>query len=1083
MVGEIRPGFHARRLFGGPRKREGTMSKKLFQGSLLASTMIAGVAFASPAFAQDPAVEAAPTDQTEATQETPADTPDVDPGVDTDEAIVVTGSRIVSPNIVSLAPVQVIGEADIDQSGAVNVQEVLLENPVFGTPALARTNSAFLTSGAGAATVDLRDLGSDRTLVLINSRRVIAGLPGTATVDLNMIPAQFVDRIDILTGGASSLYGSDAIAGVVNFLYKRNFEGLLVEGQYGITHRGDSGRYQVSLTGGGNFAEDRGNVMIHLGYTNEDGLLSRQRKNTRVDDFSEFFYTYDTDDFGVEREPFFSSFPPQGRFSTGDLVPGASGVQQYTFTFAPQTGALQPCATTNATVCGSTVREPSTFCDLRDCDLNDNGIIGEILLPSIGGGVGPTGFNRQHFRTLAVPVERYLFATRGTFEVTDAIGAFAEATYAKTTSSRIIEPFPMDSADLGNGGIVAIETLVDPDGAGPLLPVATLNPFVPAAFAALATDLDGDGLRDMTFARRLSEVGNRSSESTRDVYRVVVGLEGKILNDRFNWDISYNYGQTSENQTSEGAYNVQNFRTALAGIPDVNDVDNDGDTTDVVCADPIQRELGCVAINIFGEGSITPDALAWIVAQQNYATKISQQVWAANLSGTVMELPAGPLGVAVGAEYRKETSQEDWDALTNAGLNASNALPDTEGSFNVKELFGEVNVPVLGNMTGVHALNLRAAGRLSDYSTVGAVETYSVGADYSPIQDLRFRATYAKSVRAPNIGELFTGPSQTFPPGIQDPCANITLATPGPIGTNCRADPGVLLNVTDNGAFTLTQADIQGISGFNSGNPNLDVERSTSKTAGVVFAPRNISFLRGFTASADYYDIEIKDAIVAPPRQFILEQCYEQGVTAFCDLVTRRPGNTGSNSAGSIEFIDAPLVNGGALKVKGLDFTAAYRTGLDALMAGLSMNARVAWTHILDAYVIPVPGSDKDQFDGEIGTARDRVNGTIALNTEKVGVSFSGTYIGKSYEDDQFLATFDLDDDAISVPAEFYLDTQVTFTPLRSYEFFFGVDNILDNDAPNLLSGTTFNNTGSDTAAAVYDIFGRRYYAGVRARF
>ena len=1051
---------------GGPRKREGTMSKKLFQGSLLASTVIAGMAFASPAFAQDPAVDAAPTDQTEATQETVADTPAIDPVVDEDEAIIVTGSRIVSPNIVSLAPVQVIGEAEIDQSGAVNVQEILLENPVFGTPALSRTNSAFLTSGAGAATVDLRDLGSDRTLVLINSRRVIPGLPGSATVDLNMIPTQFVDRIDILTGGASSLYGSDAIAGVVNFLYKRNFEGLLAEGQYGITHRGDSARYQVSLTGGGNFADDRGNVMIHLGYTKEDGLLSRNRKNTTTDDLSEFFYTYDVDDYGVEHIPFFSSFPPQGRYTVGgDVRPDVDGTQRLTFTFDPFNGDLQGCFTSNAPTCTATVRD----------------IDGNILQTFPG--VGPNGFNRQFYRTLAVPVERYLFATRGNFEVTDSISAFAEATYAKTSSSRRIEPFPMDSADLGNGGIVNIQTFVDPDGAGPLDPVAVTNPFVPQAIVDAANDRDGDGLLDMTFTRRLSEVGDRFSESTRDVYRAVVGLEGKILDDRFTWDVSYNYGQTSENQRSEGAYNVQNFRTALAGIPDVNDVDNDGDTTDVVCADPVQRELGCVAINIFGEGSITPDALAWIVAEQNYATKITQQVWSANLSGTVVELPAGPLGMAVGAEYRKETSKEDWDALTNAGLNASNALPDTEGEFNVKELFGEINVPILANMTGFHALNLRAAGRLSDYSTVGAVETYSIGADYSPIPDLRFRATYAKSIRAPNIGELFTGPSQTFPSGINDPCAGVTLATPGPLGTNCRADPGVLANINDNGSFVLTQPDIQGISGFNSGNPNLGVEDSTSKTLGVVFAPRNIGFLRGFTFSADYYNISIKDAIVAPPRQFILDQCYEGGVTAFCDLITRRPTETGANSAGSLEFVDAPLVNGGELEVEGLDFVATYRTGLDALMGGLSMNARLAWTHLLDAYVIPVPGSDKDQFDGEIGTARDRVNGSIAFNTEKVGVSFSGTYIGKSYEDDQFLAAFGLDDDAISVPGQFYLDTQVTFTPTRAYEFFVGVDNVLDNDAPNILSGTPFNNTGTDTAAAVYDIFGRRYYAGARLRF
>ena len=1056
------------------------MSKKLFQGSLLASTMIAGMAFSTPAFAQDPQVDTAATDQTEATQETPADTPNIDPVVDEDEAIVVTGSRIVSPNIVSLAPVQVIGETDIDQSGAINVQEILAENPAFGTPGLTRTNSAFLTSGSGVATVDLRDLGSDRTLVLINSRRVIAGLPGSATVDLNMIPTQFVDRIDILTGGASSLYGSDAVAGVVNFIYKRNFEGLLAEGSYGITHRGDSARYQVSLTGGGNFAEDRGNVMIHLGYTNEHGLLSRQRKETRLDDFSEFRYTYDPDDFGVPREPFLSSFPPQGRFSTGDIVPGATGTQQYTFTFGPG-GTLQPCSTTNGSVCGSAVNEPSTFCNLRDCDLNDNGIIGENLLPSIGGGVGPNGFNRQYFRTIAVPVERYLFATRGTFEVTSAINAFAEATYAKTTSSRIIEPFPMDSADLGNGGIVNVETLFDyEDGMGPVL---VQNPFVPDELYALAGDNDGDGLVDITFARRLSEVGNRSSDSTRDVYRVVAGLEGKILNDRFSWDISYNYGQTSENQTTNGAYNVQNFRAALNAVPDLTDLDNDGDTTDAICADAVQRELGCQPINIYGEGSITPEALAWIVAQQNYSTKISQQVWAANLSGSVMELPAGPLGVAVGAEYRKEKSSEDWDALTNAGLNASNALPDTEGEFNVKELFGEVNIPILADMTGFHQLNLRAAGRLSDYSTVGAVETYSVGADWAPVPDVRFRATYAKSVRAPNIGELFTGPSQTFPPGIVDPCEDITAGTPGTLADNCRADPGIAQNIADNGAFTLTQADIQGISGFNSGNEDLDVERSTSFTAGVVVTPKFVPALRNLVLTADYYNIEIKDAIVAPPRQFILEQCYENSVQEFCDLVVRRPENTGSNSAGSLEFINAPLFNGGVLKVEGLDFTASYRTALDALMAGLSVNAKVAWTHILDAYVVPVPGADKDAFDGEIGTARDRVNGTIAFNTEKVGVSFTGTYIGKSYEDDQFLAAFDLDDDAISVPAEFYLDSQVTFTPVREYEFFVGVDNLLDNDAPAILSGTTFNNTGTDTAAAVYDVFGRRYYAGVRMKF
>ena len=213
------------------------MTRKNLHQSLLASTVIAGMVWATPAFAQDPAVTAAPQDQTAATQEqapaetqeAPAPTPEAEQAETRD--IVVTGTRIVSPNITSLAPVQVVGETEIDQAGALNIQEVLLENPVFGTPGLSRTNSAFLTSGAGVATVDLRDLGSDRTLVLINNRRVVAGLPGSATVDLNVIPTQFIERVDILTGGASSLYGSDAVSGVVNFIYKRNFSGLLAEGQ------------------------------------------------------------------------------------------------------------------------------------------------------------------------------------------------------------------------------------------------------------------------------------------------------------------------------------------------------------------------------------------------------------------------------------------------------------------------------------------------------------------------------------------------------------------------------------------------------------------------------------------------------------------------------------------------------------------------------------------------------------------------------------------------------------------------------------------------------------------------------------
>jgi iron complex outermembrane recepter protein len=282
--------------------------------------------------------------------------------------------------------------------------------------------------------------------------------------------------------------------------------------------------------------------------------------------------------------------------------------------------------------------------------------------------------------------------------------------------------------------------------------------------------------------------------------------------------------------------------------------------------------------------------------------------------------------------------------------------------------------------------------------------------------------------------------------------------------------------------FTVTQPDLQGVSGFNSGNPNLNEEKSRSITAGVVINPVFIPGLRNLVLSADYYNIRVDDAIAAAPRQFTLDQCYQFGQQASCDLIFRRATQSGANSPGSLEFVNAPQINSGEFKVEGIDFTATYRTSLDRLMKGVNMSARLAWTHILEGYLIPLPGSDKDPFAGEIGTSKDRVNGTLAFNTEKLGWSLTGTYIGKAYEDDQFLAQFGAGPKAIKIPAEFYLDTQISFRPSRKYEFYFGVDNLLDNDPPKILTGTPFNIVGADTASDVYDVYGRRYYAGVRLR-
>ncbi len=961
-------------------------------------------------------------------------------------AIIVTGSRIASPTTESTAPLQIISDLAIDESGITNIQELLLENPVFGTPALSRTNSAFLTSGTGVATVDLRDIGSDRTLVLIDGRRVVAGVPGSAIVDLNVIPVQFLDRVDVLTGGSSALYGSDAVAGVVNFIYKKDFEGIAVNAQHGITEEGDDARYQADVTIGTNVAGGRGNIMVHFGYSNEEGLPSSSRANTTTDDLALQRLTRNADDFFTSSEPFFSSFPPQGRF----IVDGNN------WTYGPD-GQLQDCFTTNGSTCTAT----------------------------IGSGTGPNGFNRQQFRTLAVPVERYLFAARGFYEVAQDIDFFFEGTFSRTFSARQIEPFPL-SSDGSNGvypgsGQMPIENYL------PGTDTIVANPYVPAEILAAAVDSDGDGLRDIGFTRRLVEFGPREGSTERNFYRFVVGLEGSIFDDRFSWDVSYNYGNVSENQVSNGQVNVVNFRDALAARLEVGDENGNGVPGEVICIDPEARANGCAPANIFGAGSLSQAAVNYIAAQGTFQTGITQQVVTGNLSGSLFDLPAGPVGIAIGAEYRKETSFSDNDALTNAGLNAGNVLPDTRGEFDVAEVYGEIKVPILADTPGFQLLEVGGAARYANYSTAGGVLSWNVQGTWQPIDDLRFRATYATSVRAPNIGELFAGLSQTFPSGLSDPCDGIGSTGGGATGENCRLDPGVAANIATNGTFTLNQADIQGISGFNGGNADLFEETATSLTVGAVLNPRSIDALRNLTITVDYYDIEVEDVISGFSRQFTLDQCYDQGNPTFCSLIVRRPQATATNSAGSIDLINALQVNAAVLETSGIDVTARWSTGV-GLIEGDGLRLGVAYTHVLKYNFFSLPDADADPADGEVGTAKDRFTATAAYSTNEFDLSFTGTFIGASSEDDQFCAAFaELDPSqggvCPSVGAEFYLDTQLSWNVTDEIAWYIGADNLLNNGAPNLLGGTTFNVTGSDTAADVYDVFGRRYYTGVRMRF
>ena len=936
------------------------------------------------------------------------------------QQVLVTGSRIASPNAESPSPMQVMTSADIAASGVTNLQELLLKNPTLGTPTISRTNSNFQTASVGVATVDLRNLGTARTLVLINGRRVVAGVPGESAVDLNSIPTDFVERIELLTGGASATYGSDAVAGVVNIILKRNFKGVLADASVGESSKGDDSRRKLALTFGTTSADGDSNVMGHFGYSRQGAVFSRDRDISAVDQISTGAgVTGEAADLLNVTRPFYSSFAPQGRFFFDNNVTSGN----YTYDAA---GNPIPWSTN-----------------------------GNASTPA-------TGFNRSAFRSIAVPIERYLLAASGNLALAQDHSAFFEGTYASTRATSRIEPFALAADDIypATGGQVPAESFVNG--------VAVRNPLAPQYLYDRIGDTDGDGLRDYFFTRRLSEVGTRGSTAERDTFRLATGLKGSMFN--WNYELYGVYGATKEAQNSSGQVNVLNFRNALEAIP--------GPGGAPVCRDANAVAQGCVPINVFGFNTISPAALRYVTAPGSLETRTTQKLMGGSITGEPFTLPAGPLGVAAGFEWRKEDSSSVPDALTQAGLNAGNATPPTFGDFTVKELFVEARVPLLKDQPFAKNLSFLGAFRAGDYTTVGRTNSWNAGLEWSPIADVKLRGTRALSTRAPNINELFQPPSQDFPTGITDPCVGVTATSAGAVSDACRAAPGVNANIAANGAFTLNQADVQGISGYNRGNPGLSEEEGRSTTVGVVFTPRSIPMLSKFTFTADYFKIDIQDAIVSTPRQFALQSCYGGGSPSFCSFITRRPTAVGANSAGSLEFVDTAVSNSGGTETEGVDVTATWA---DKLGPG-RLTARGSFTHVKTAFNIPQPGAAEDSFNGEVGSPKNKGALTLGYKWGAFNVSSNTTIIGKSALDDTFLADFGLPPGAITFKRKVYNDFQLAYEMNKQVELYLGIDNAFDTKPPAIISGLPGNSTGAETDAGTYDAIGRRYYVGLRLK-
>lgn len=1011
-----------------------------------------------------------------------------------ERAIVVTGSRIARPTLESSVPLTSVDVGELTDTGDVSLGDALNDLPSLRST-FSQGNSTRFIGTAGLNVLDLRGLGTARTLVLVNGKRHITALPGDYLVDVNTIPVDLLERVDIVTGGNSAIYGSDAVAGVVNFITKRNFDGINLRAQGGISSRGDRGNLFVSGTWGKNFADGRGNIAVSAEY--------------------------------AKAEPLY--------FSDRDSLTGAySGRCQYQLTDA----------TTGEPAAGDGIPDNTFLCGIKNASISDGGTIGALdaassarrrylrfapngdlfidtpdqSFSSVGSGNQQGGFGSTLRNTgqLAAGLERYAVNLLAHYDVSDAFRPFIEAKYVHVNAVQEGQP------SFFQGSI--------PGFFGGGTNLRCDNPFLTTqAFQTLA----GFGVcnatpssRAFAISRFNTDFGGRGEYHTRETYRVVGGVEG-TFNDDWNYEVSLNYGRLDTRMKSLN--NLKLFD--LDGNPDGFLLALDATRNaagQIVCrvnAVTVTRP-DCVPINVFGVGAPSQAALDFINTTALRKERAEQFVAGASINGDLsqlFELPGGPIGFALGAEYREETASSSYDELTASGGTFLNAiLPFDPPKLTVKELFGEVNLPLLANMPFAEELSLGAAARVSDYnSSAGTVWAWNVQALYAPIPDVRFRAAYAKSVRAPTQSDLFSPQSQNFAQ-VGDPCDSLNIANNPNRAANCAAAgvPTTANQAVVDACEGTASAPVLGgpwvnclarsfsTSFTSGGNSALQVEKGRSLTIGAVFEP---SFLPGFNFTVDYYRIKVDSLIAAPSLANLLSLCFDDASpyasNPFCSSTATDPTGLYPRDAATGLFADFAAQVGGvnfaAQKTEGVDFDVQYRRTFDN---GHRVSFRGIATYLirLDNYTNILNPIVPNRQMSELGDPRFSANASINYDFGELDVSWSVRYIGK-----QTIGTWEaqnsyqgacpnsgaipgggtctpgtvvtlppLDADQfprVYYPDAFYHNFRANMEIDKKFNFYVGMDNVFDKKPPLGLLGTA----GGDP----YDTFGRYFYAGIRANW
>ena len=1041
------------------------MNKNRILNQLLATTFIGGsLGMAAPAYAQDTQTA---DDNSSAQIGAPVETatPDVNAeGEDIEEQrdIVVTGSRIPQPNLESASPVTVVSSAEVRVSGTTRVEDLVNQ-----LPQTFAGQGGFVSNGSsGTATLNLRGLGSERTLVLINGRRLLPGDPFSSAADVNFVPAALIDRVDVLTGGASSVYGSDAVAGVVNFIMDTDFEGIRLDAQYSFFNHdndtrdsvqnalrarnfgfpggtvADGGGVDATLVMGAGFDDNRGHVTAYAGYRQIDPVRQDKRD--------------------------YSACALSAR-STAQVAAGPTS-----------TGLTEFSCGGSATSANGTI-----FTNFATLQIGPN----RTLIP------GSTPFNFAPTNFYQRPDERYTLGAFADYEISKSLRPYMEVMFMDDRTVAQIAPSGVFFNNAG-ASINCDNPLLSAQQRAILCAPNNLvrpadDPNTPQDESATGPTvfIDQNGqpyFRGVAYiGRRNVEGGPRRDDLQHTDFRIVTGMRGD-LGDVWSYDAYYQYGRVNFAETYENDFSVTRASRALDVVS--------GPNGQPVCRSVLTGvDANCVPFDVFALNSVSDAALAYIQTPGFQRGINEETVVNGVVTGTLgsygVQSPFADsgVGIALGAEYRRESVDLRTDVAFQTGDLAGQGAPTLpiSGDFDVKEAFGEIRVPLVQERF-FHDLTLTAGYRYSDYS-VGqnsfSTDTYKFEADFAPIRDFRIRGSYNRAVRAPNIQDLFATQRVALN-GSADPCegtiqANGTVTGGGTLAQCQRTG----VSAAQFGTIPINPA--QQFNGLIGGNPNLIPETATTRTAGLVFQP---TFLRGFAATVDFFDIEIDDTIQQIGQDTIISTCIQTGDPQFCGLIQRDP--RGSLFLGSNGFVRDLTQNIGGLSTRGIDVSASYNREIGSLgdfgfsFIGTYLDELITDNGVSDPY-------DCTGFYGnQCGTPNPEWRHVARVNwrnEDGIGLSLRWRHYGSVRQDttspNPVLAGTSQPANA-RIPQQNYIDATVTFDIGDHYSFRLGANNILDRDPP--LVGSQACPAGfcnGNTYPQVYDALGRYIFAGITLDF